>query len=238
VGHLLIDLERALKETAKGRGLEIDREVVVSLIAISRAESNVLTLSVLDKAEEDARTISKAIASRDYHTIPRDAQKALHDMSQRIIKRNWIFTVDGGTSFAERAVISQDNQVPEPLPPALVEGTTIVYGQCIRAGGLNPPRADIRLDRGGAMLRIIVDRQMAKALAARLYEDVGIEGLATWETDHWTITKFVATGLTAYQETDPVEAFERLSDATRGRWDNVSALKHVDSLRSGETGNE
>jgi hypothetical protein len=176
--------------------------------------------------------ISHAVAAQDYHTLPPSAQLELATLSKQMVKRDWVveFLADPALHI-EHAKISTEHPVPEPLPPPSATGTTVVFGRCVRVGGAGAPRAEIRLPEGN-LLYIDVSEEMAKELARRLYDEVCIEGRATWRTTDWTLLDFKAAHVTDYRPTGLVEAFEQLARAAGGRWNNVRADEYVRELRS------
>jgi hypothetical protein len=111
---------------------------------------------------------------------------------------------------------------------------TAIYGQLIQIGGL-PPRATILMSNG-RFLDIDLDRSQVLELARddRLYQDIAIEGSATWQTGTWEILAFQATRITEYQPhlTSLSETFKALAKASAGRWDGIDAVRYVKELRS------
>jgi len=167
-----------------------------------------------------------------YEELPRRAHVALHEVSKQAVKRKWKVKFDEDRVTGIRGgTISEENQV-SPAPQALhIEGTTTIYGRCIRVGGIKP-KSEIRLYQGD-VLYIIVSEQMAKELARSLYEEVCIEGRAKWNTEDWNIEEFEGKRITKFRATDAVTAFKKLTDAAKDKWDGVDAIEYVRALRSG-----
>ncbi len=234
LAEFLVNIETAISEKAKAQGVEIGEGEIVSLTGIDRS-SNKLTFTVAAILLSHAVSVSQAVETNRYEELPRQAHGALHEVSKQAVKLKWKVKFDEDRVTGIRGgTISEENQVP-PAPPAPhVEGTTTIYGRCIRVGGIKP-KAEIRLYQGD-VLYITVSEAMAKELARSLYEDVCIEGRARWNTEDWTIAEFEGRRISEFRATDPVTAFQKLGAAAGGRWDGIDAIGYVKSLRSeGET---
>lgn len=231
LSEFLVNIETAICETAKAQGVEIGEGEIVSLTGIDRS-SNKLTFTVAAILLSHAVSVSQAVETSRYEELPRRAHVALHEVSKQAVKRKWKVKFDEDRVTGIRGgTISEENQV-SPAPPALhIEGTTTIYGRCIRVGGIKP-KAEIRLYQGD-VLYIIVSEQMAKELARSLYEEVCIEGRAKWNTEDWNIEEFEGKRITKFRATDSVTAFKKLTDAAKDKWDGVDAIEYVRALRSG-----
>ena len=181
-----------------------------------------------------ASALSESIETGDYSALPPKVHKELYRLSQQAEKQNWSFGfVENSLHQIRAATISQEKPVPAPnLPP--LRGSTTLYGRCIRVGGVEP-HAQVRPLGAGKLLYIEVTESMARALARCLYEEVALEGEASWDPETWEIETFRATRLMEYKAIDPLIAFRELADAAGDRWDNVDAEEFVRDLRT--TGN-
>ena len=106
------------------------------------------------------------------------------------------------------------------------DGLTTVYGQCTRTGGRQRPSAEIKLLNGMTRKIKLRTTELAQTLGKRLYETVGLEGVATWDAHTDELLRFVADSVTEYTDHNEdgskktiVQAFEELSEASKGRWD-------------------
>lgn len=232
LADLIAHIETAIVETA--RQLEVETspgDTSVSVVAIGEG-SNRLTLSVVLPLAIAASSISQAMETGDYSRLPMRAHRALHNISQQMIKKEWAFLFE---PFPEQQIaagsISSGNPVPDP-DARRIKGTTVVFGECIRVGGVKP-KADLRIANRTDLLHATVTSAIAKTLARQLYEHVAIEGEATWEPDTWEIKEFEATRLVDYRGTqDPLAAFTELAKVAGKRWEGVDAGAYVRGLRS------
>lgn len=219
--------------TARAEGNEVTEDDYVSLVGVEPG-SNRLTLALAAGLATAASVVSGSVATGAYDDLPGTALAALHEVSDQAAKRKWsVDFLEDKRNKVRAARISAEHPIPPPPRPPFATGTTSILGRCVRVGGATKPRAEIRLTTGG-LLNIDVSEELARSLARNLYDEVCIEGVATWRTDDWSLESFVASRVTEYRHTDLVQAFERLSSVARGAWDGVDAEAYVHSLRSGE----
>jgi len=231
---LLINIEKTISETGRFQGVRITEDEIISLVGVDRS-SNKLTFAVASILVSSVAMVSEVVETNTYERLPRQAHEALYEVSKQAVSHNWEVRFNENVSLGIReATISKEKQIPPAPPPSYIEGTTSIYGRCIRVGGIIP-KAEIQLYQGG-ILYITVSEAMAKELARSLYEDVCIEGRARWKTEDWTIAEFEGRRISEFRATDPVTAFQKLGAAAGGRWDGIDAIGYVKALRSeGET---
>jgi len=75
-------------------------------------------------------------------------------------------------------------------PAYIVKETTILYGVLIRIGGYTRPRAYIQFLDGRKLSCSLKNRSLAIALAAHLYESVGVRGVAVWDKRDKSLLSF------------------------------------------------
>ena len=230
LAEFVVNVEKAISETAKARGVALCDEDIVSLTDIEKS-SNKLTFTVAALLLPVAGAISAAVKTSKYESLPRQAHKALHDISGQAVKKNWkVQFIEERSLSIEGGEISSERPVPEPPVAPSIRGTTSIYGRCIRVGGVQP-RAEIERYQGGKIY-IDVSEQLAKDLAKRLYDAVCLQGVATWNSEDWTIETFECTEISEFSEVNVAQAFEQVAAAAKGKWAAVDAVKYVEALRS------
>jgi hypothetical protein len=230
LAELLTDIEKAICKTGEGQGVEVGEEEIISLTGVERS-SNKLTFTVAGILASSVAIVSEAVDTKRYEMLPRLAHEALHEVSKQAVKRRWEVRFNGDEVLGIKdASISEQAQVPPAPPPAYIEGTTTIYGRCIRVGGIKP-RAEIRLHLGGSLF-IAVSEQLAKELAKNLYEHVCIEGRARWNPEDWSIEEFEGERVLEFKAPDVLTAFNELATAASGRWEGVDVVAYVEGLRS------
>jgi hypothetical protein len=228
---LLVELEKAVLAAGDRQNESQVGEAILSLVNVAEG-SNQLTLAVAQTGVSALMAVSHAVASGDYRNLPVPCHEALHRISGQAARHEWVIELvpNPGLDIAP-GTISHDHEVPPPPSPALATGTTVVFGRCLRVGGAGQPRAEIRLPEGH-LLHIDVSEDLAKVLAHRLYEEVCIEGRATWRTNDWSLVEFRGAHVSEYRPTRLVDAFSQMAAEAGERWDGVDANAHVRELRS------
>jgi len=231
LADLVAHFEKAILETAAAQGVELTDESFVSLVGIEPG-SNRLTWAVATMVLPAVTAVSGATASGNFDQLPRAAHQALHDISNRAADRHWLvkFVSDDPTAVPA-AEISEDHPIPPPPPVPEVRGTTTLFGRCIRVGGVRP-RAEISLERGGTLF-IDVSESLARKLAQRLYDQVCLDGEASWDAETWSIQSFKATAMADYAPGSLVNAFRDLAADADGAFDGLDAQEYVQQCRHG-----
>lgn len=210
-----------------------EKDPLVSLVSLHEGNSSDMGMAVLDYGLPAVSDISRAIASDAYSTMPSDCHVGLYNIFKWISKRRFQLEIEEDRRFnIEHAVISRKRPVPPPLSSAFtVSGMTTAWGYLMRAGGKKPRAALLFPDN--RKVTINADEALTKELGARLYENVGIEGVATWRVRDWRMLSFRATRVLEYrpQATNLVQTFRDLADASKGRWDDIDAEDYVRELR-------
>jgi hypothetical protein len=228
---LLGDFRKAVCVTV---GITQDRraegEPLISLVGVETGSSK-LSLVASATALLGASIITQAVAEDDYSRVPLEAQTALSNVSKLVVQRGWELQFVPDQSGAIRpARISRDHEVPDPAARTM-SGTTTIYGRCMRVGG-EEPVARIKLTKNQRTITAELTEALAKLLAPRLYEEVGLEGVAQWRTVDWEIVHFQAKRILEYRPAGPVGAFADLAEAAAGRWWSIDAEDFVRKMRS------
>lgn len=231
LAEFLLNFETAVLETAAAQGITLNEDDGISLINIEEG-SNRLSLSASSVLVGALSALSVAVSSNDFSEVPYRAHERLHEISKQAEKKHWGVCITANSSLKiEEAEISSKNPVSEPSLQTVIGATTLV-GKVEMIGG-DPPRVYLRISNQERR-RIEVAENVARLLADRLYETVSIDGEATWNTSTWDVEKFKASSISEYQDTDPLEAFEKLAKASKGRWDGVDVTDYVKKVRSEE----
>lgn len=82
----------------------------------------------------------------------------------------------------------------------VVKETTILYGVLIRIGGYTRPRAYMQFLDGQKLSVSIANRTLAIAMAARLYQSIGVRGIAAYNTRDKQLVGFHVQELLPYRD--------------------------------------
>jgi hypothetical protein len=236
LAEFLVHFEKAVLETVLARKditPEVaEHELIISLVAIEQG-SDALTFVLTGEAMSGVSLLSQAHLSHDYSGISPKAQDALHRISTQASKNSWnVEFVKDERHNIQETIISEDDPVP---PPNIVtaQGDTTIYGRLMRVGGVSP-RAMLAMP-DGSYLYIDLTETMAVTLASkeRLYQDVGIEGTATWRVDTWELMHFKAKRITDYQphKNNLVRSFESLAEVAGDRWKDIDIEQFIAEMR-------
>lgn len=108
--------------------------------------------------------------------------------------------------------------------------TTILYGVLIRIGGYSRPRAYLQFMDGRKLSCSIQKRALAVAMAARLYQNIGVRGVASWDKRDHTLLSFHIQELLPERDTPRQGTAKQDADALKGLADLVG--KYYDNLDS------
>jgi hypothetical protein len=232
LADVLARLDRAVRSYVASKRLELPDDAMVSLVGVVEGSDGLL-LATSESLVPVLGVLSRAVHDRDFTELPTETYSELYGLSTSLTTRGWGFKI-----YEEKplGILPAEFSAAEPLmPPAkptYVEGTTTLYGRCLRVGGAGQPKAEVRLPNTTKLLHVDLSEALAKELATKLYEEVALEGTATWEVDSWEIQDFRVNRVTSYRKSDPVAAFKELAEAAKGRWDDVEASAYVHSLRT------
>jgi hypothetical protein len=106
------------------------------------------------------------------------------------------------------AVLTPDTDIQPPLP---LKGETVVYGTVMRVGGKKPRLMfqPVGLDH---VKYSDVTRPLARQLATKLYQVVGLRGIAQWDAQTFELDELEVEEVIDYVPIPVSEAFEGLSN--------------------------
>ncbi len=105
------------------------------------------------------------------------------------------------------ATLTVDFELPKP---GFISGETTIYGEIVRVGGVEP-KVEVKTI-SGQTLYCPFEFELASQLGALLYQLVGLDGDARWNTQNFEIEDFRVTGISDFRNTPLLEAFQSLSE--------------------------
>ena len=104
----------------------------------------------------------------------------------------------------------------------LVEGETSFVGRVQRVGGATDVRCGLRVSFQNRMLICRVpDKEVARTIGKRLYEDVVVQGTANWLKNSWKMVSFTIKSVLQPTQGSILEAFDELREAGGKSWDAI-----------------
>ena len=221
-------VEKALVAYAKAEGLQVSTEAAVSLVGVGEG-SNALTFAAEDGIMPGVVAVAQAMWHNHYSELPEETHENLYKMVELSTKRDWGIELSG-EDLDITASIEPGQIIEPPSRPVNIVGSTSILGRCLRVGGVEP-KAEIRVIKDSKLLHVAISEDIAKELAKRLYEEVILEGKATWNAVTWEIEDFKVMSIQPYSKRLPSEAFNQLAEIAKGHWDDIDAVRYVEKLR-------
>lgn len=228
VATVLRDYERAILGMVEGTE---DSSIQMGLVAVRRG-SDRLVIQANSLAFREHQRISRAIKRQTVSRLPYSTQQHLARISEVLVKQSLNLKL---SSPEKGGITSQFGKI-SPIDKAVSETevrdrTMCLYGTLIQIGG-EPCEARLRLDEGN-IVRLSVERDVARRLGARIYDEVGVSAFVQIETASGEIQSGKVARLLSYEPTSVSESFQELANCGAGAWDGVDARKFVRDLRGG-----
>jgi hypothetical protein len=208
LGDVIAAFEEAVAAVAVRAHPELKPEQIIVGLATIHAGSIGLAFEAPlgEPVYRAAHQLVSAVQAHDWAGLPWDALKPLRALLKFVTKHQCSadFTVRHDDLVAV-AAITADTEIPRA---ATLHGTTTLYAEVKRAGGMEP-RVMLQT-LSGRTLFCDTDEAIAKALGARLYEQVGVVGYAEWDYQSLEVIGFEITEVLSYRRTSPVTAFQSL----------------------------
>lgn len=179
--------------------------------------------------------IAGAVSSGEYASLELGCHEKLRRLYQFVRGRDWAFRFRADQDVTvDPAEISAEQPVPETAG-RVIRGATTILATLTKIGG-EECRAYLKPIPRGRLITARINRKMAKELGDRLFEDVALEGIASWTLDGDEIVDFEVTGITGHQPSSMTleEMFAKGRELTGGAWDAVDAAGYVRGLRAEE----
>jgi hypothetical protein len=161
----------------------------------------------------------KAMGSGNYSGLPRKCASAMSSLSEA--NRRW-----GRAEVYVNGLVIPISAAPTvQTQPEHVMGSTVLYGRLQAIGGPVKPAALLSLDSGGPAIRCSVAKELVKALAPRIYDRIGVEGIAEYDASNWSISSFVIERVLDYEDVPISQALEAVYTASPSAWANINDVE-------------
>lgn len=139
--------------------------------------------------------------------LPLAARRSLDTILKFVKKYNSPFKA---RSLEDPSVdfFSLDLDTEIPYSPS-ISGETVLYGQVAKAGGTESPKIQFKLLTGQTVY-CETTKEIAVKAAQKLYQEVGLRGLASWNTETSFVEEFYVKEILDYEKTDISEGFDYL----------------------------
>jgi hypothetical protein len=231
LGDVLRAVEEILESVALAEQLLPDALLLTSLTSIRSSSVDLLFAPSNPSAGFQAwKVATGVIDARAFQRLPRRATRGV----RRIV--DFTKTYDCVSEFR----VSTSDYVLATLTPELIvadapliKGETVLYGQVIRVGGRKPKVLIAASDHSGTS-SWQVNQEIARTLGSRLYTDIAVAGMATWNAETLKLEAFQITELLSYRKMPITEAFKQLSDKYGQYFDKLDPDEFIASVRGGK----
>lgn len=125
------------------------------------------------------------------------------------------------------ATLTSDFELPKPV---YITGKTTIYGEIVRVGGVEP-KVEVKTI-SGETLYCPFEFELASQLGSLLYQLIGLDGDARWNTQNFEIEDFRVTGISNYRDIPLIEAFQSLSEIANNYYSDIEdVVAYVAELR-------
>lgn len=223
IANLIANFEKLLLHQAKGDDPGIDVDEV--LFSFERIENKSLSLGfkalkVKQILVSSYLVIATAFTSGDYSKINRTAIGSLKEIVKFSKKHN----CEGSFRLNDETISSfAPNIEIEYSAPASIKGETTVYGKIIRIGG-EEPKLHFRTNDEEKLI-FDIDEALAKKLSPRLYDFIGLVGVATWDIVNFRIENFEVKRIIDLEDTPITQTFNELKGIIGKYWDEVEDIE-------------
>ncbi len=241
IADFLVNLEQMVAAVVahKHPNLDIERRGVIRLSSLTEGSVDLACSTPYRETGTALRSIGSVAEDGDTARLPEEARAPF----LKLLKFNHDFRTnteirESGGTRTRLAILTPDTRINSPAASVSISGTTTLYGELLRIGG-DPPRARIRLMDGEAISCTVRSRDLARELARRLYETIGVRGKGEWETVRMKLVKFHVDELTEYRQTSLMEAIESLREVAEEHYQKIDDINaFVADLRGREPDNE
>lgn len=225
VAELIINFERALLSTIKQESPEINTEHL--LFSFHSIENRSLDLKFITHAAKDAvfksySLISLAITTQNFKELNYDTVESLQEIS-KFTKRHECIGQFKRNDFS-LATFNKDTQIEFDKTNEL-KGETRIYGKVLRVGGENPT-VNFKVNNE-YKITFNVKESFARDLATKLYDDIGLDGIATWDIKSYQVTNFKINKIINYEPKPLKETFSELRKLIGKHWDKIDDVNSV-----------
>lgn len=231
LADILISIEKTITSVAhlKDPSLNLD-QFIVGLVQIEKSTvSLAFASSQPSVAKSSFEEVSEAVSEGKIYKLPNEAIEEIEKMAKFSKKKGCVIAFRPDLDQEPTAFIEPDIDLGLQKMPTY-SGETVIFGKLERIGGATP-KARLRISPHETV-SCSISFDLAKTLASKLYEHVGLSGKATWNSETRSIISFNVQSITNYEGGPIKGAFQELADAAGDAWSDVQDVTaYIRSLR-------
>jgi hypothetical protein len=231
LADILKSIEKAVTAVATQADSSLDStNFIIGLVQIEKGSARLaFSSSQPSIAKSSFNEVTNAVSQKKVYRLPQAAVEEVERMADFSKRKGCVIELRPDIQQAPTTFIQPDTDLGLQETPTF-SSDSVVFGKLERIGG-KKPMARIRISEHDA-LSCSISLDLAKTLATRLYENVGLTGRATWNTETWSLIAFNIHGITPYEGGPIKEAFRELAEAAGDAWADVEDVKtYIRSLR-------
>ncbi len=224
VANLIAAFERLLLQQAKADEPGIDVDEV--LFCFDRIDNNSLDLifkpvKVKEVILSSYLLVATAVSTGDYTKVNKGTIQPLKEIIKFTKKHNCL----GQFNHNEHTIsnFTKDLEINYTIPNSIT-GETTIYGKIIRIGG-EEPRLHFRINEDEKLI-FDIDESLAKKLAPRIYEYIGLVGRATWNATTFNIENFEILRPIQLDNQPLNIAFNEIKGLIGKHWDELEDIEN------------
>ena len=225
IAELIISFEKSLLYTIKQEHPEIDTQHL--LFSFHRVDDKSLdiifkTLKVKEVVFGSYSLIASAITTSNYNKLNSDTIESLREITRFTKKYDCL----GQFKHNDQSIATFNKHTEVVFDKSNeLKGETRIYGVVVRVGG-ESPTVHFRVDND---YKIVIDvkEEIAKRLASKLYEQVGLIGTATWDYKSYKVIGFKVSVIVEIDEKPVKESFKELRKLIGKYWDGIDDITTV-----------
>lgn len=231
VADLLKAIEDLLETGILQGHPELDKgKLIIGLVNIKSESLGLQFRSPMPEyAQKAFREVGHSLKTGDTISLPPKSRNALSTIVRftrnKNCKTDLIISSNGSRELL--ATITPETKVENP---PLLRGDTTVYAKVVRTGGKEPKVELETVD--GRTLFCDASLEITKVLGTRLYEIVGLIGIAEWDNELNNIEQFSIKDVTDYEKVSLKESMHALAEATKAYYADIDDVEqHISTLR-------
>lgn len=231
----LADILKSIEESISSVAIQMNPDLdlddfIVGLVQIQRGSARLaFSSSQPSIAKNSFEDISTAVSEKKIYRLPSTAVEGINKIVDFSKRRGCVIELRPDIQKEPTAFIQPDTDFGIKEKQT-ISSDSVIFGNLERIGGVRP-MARIRISEH-EVISCSVSYDLAKSLASRLYENIGLTGRATWNTQNWSMTTFEIHNITQYEGGSIKDAFRELANAAGDAWSDIDDVKeYIRSLR-------
>ncbi len=230
IADILIAVETMLESQIYKKHPEIKKDQLI--LGFTNIRSSSIGLQFRSPLPEIANSafqdVGQSIKERNFSGLPGNSYKSFNTIVT--FTRKWQCSAELALNNGVRNIIAEitpDMRIERP--PAL-KAETIIYAKVVRVGG-KEPRVEIETVDGKTLF-CDANLDVTTKLGTKLYQVVGLIGVAEWDIDLDNIEQFSIKDVTDYEKVPFKDAMAELAKATGSFYaDITNVTEYISKLR-------